>query len=132
MKYIILLLILFSVSFAQMKLDEIIKLSNSGQTNLALKEINSFLDINQNEHRAYFIKALILTEKKEFSNAVSILDNAIAISETNAEYYRLAGQLNENLNRISKAVSSWNNCKKYATGALKGEAEKHLQYLTNE
>ena len=132
MKILFFIVLLTSVLFSQISLEEIVQITNSGQTDKALVEINKFIDNNSNNDRGYFVKALILTDKKDYSAAVFVLEKAISLLNSNPEYYRLLGQLNENLDRTSKAISAWSNCKKYSSDHLKAEAEKHLRYLSNE
>lgn len=125
--------VLCGVCFAQAKLSEAITLTNAGDYAKALTVIDDYLRKNGSDQRAIFTKAVILTGQKDYSRALGFVEKAISIETDNAEYYRLAAQLYEELDKIKLAVPAWYKCQKLAKDTrLFVEAKNHVEYLSRK
>ena len=92
--------------------------------------VDTYLVDHSDDHRANFIKTLILIHKKHYNNAIRFIEKAISSKNDKAEYYQLAGQLYENLKNTKLAIQAWEKCHAHAKDTkLFVEAKIHLNYL---
>ena len=118
---------------AQLELSQTIELVNNGKYDEANKLIDNYLKNNAQDHRANFIKALILTKFKDFGTALTYIEKALSLKDDRAEYYLIAAQLYEALEKNKLAISAWEKCLAFAKDSkLFAEAKNHLGYLKNE
>lgn len=127
------LIMLAGICFGQAQLGQAIELVNIEKFDEANSIIDAFLKDHGNDHRANYIKALILTNKKDYNKAVEYIEKAISLQSDKGDYYQLAGQLYEELDETKLAVGAWKKCQKHAKdNKLFVEAKNHLDYLTKE
>ena len=118
------------ICFGQSELGQAIELVNGNRYEEAENLVDTYLLDHNNDHRANFIKALILIHKKHYNNAIQFIEKAISFKNDKAEYYQLAGQLYENLKNTKLAIQAWEKCHAYAKDTkLFVEAKIHLNYL---
>jgi Flp pilus assembly protein TadD len=130
LKNLIMLLLVAAFGFGQAKLDDIIELVNNGKLDEAETQINAYLEANEEDPGALFVKGLILMKQEKDKEAVAFIEKAIEAQPKEAEYHKLAGLLYEKLNQIQKAKSAWRKCKKLAKDEeLRKEAGDHLEML---
>ena len=128
--FFVFLLICFAIVVAYNSIEDVIELVNNGDYSKASVIIESYIDKNPNDHKGFFIKASILTAEKKYEAALSSISKAISLNKSNAEYYRMKGQILEQLQKPSNAILAWKNCLKYSTNpALSKDAKKHLEHL---
>ncbi len=129
----IFLMLLAAVCFGQAELGQAIELHNSGKFDEANSIIDAFLKDHTNDHRANYVKALILTSKKKYTKAVEYIEKAISLQSDKGEYYQLAGQLYEELDETKLAIGAWKKCQEHSKdNKLFVEAKNHLDYLTEK
>ena len=132
-KIIIFLLVLSGICFGQSELSQAIELVNANRYEEAENLIDAFLGDHNDDHRANFVKAVILIHKKQFNKAIKFIEKAIMIKNDIAQYYQIAGQLYEEFGKTKLAIQAWEKCHKYAKDTrLFVESKNHLTYLKNK
>ena len=86
---------------------------------------------DSDQARNYLSESLIHITCEEYNEALTLLELALELQETNPELYRLTGQVLEMLDRTEEAISAWQKCHDYATEqTLRDEAQLHINNLS--
>ena len=126
----LIILAVCGICFGQSELGQAIELVNGNRYDDAENLVDTYLLDHNDDHRANFIKAVILIHKKHYNNALGFIEKAISGKNDKAEYYQLAAQLYENLKNTKLAIRAWEKCHAYAKDTrLFVEAKNHLNYL---
>ena len=133
MKKIFLFLFLFvSICLGQAELSLAINRVNMKDYDEADRTINRYLNKHPADHRAHFVKAVILTHRAKYHQALNSIERAINHEKGKAEYYQLAAKLYEELDKISLAIGAWKKCQKYSQDSkLFVEAKHHIAVGSN-
>ena len=119
--------------FGQTSLGDIISLVNKGKIKEAERKISEFLKAHPGDHRANFIKGLVLLNQEKYQAAVEFVESALSKKPDQPDYLRLAGLLHEKLKEPEKAIIHWKNCLKHAKNdSLRQEAKIHLEILQSD
>ena len=128
--FALIILTVYGICFGQSELGQAIELVNASRYEEAENLVDTYLVDHSDDHRANFIKTLILIHKKLYNNASRFIEKAISSKNDKAEYYQLAGQLYENLKNTKLAIQAWEKCHAHAKDTkLFVEAKIHLNYL---
>lgn len=119
--------------FGQSELGQAIELINANRYAEAENLVDTYLIDYNTDHRANFVKALILIHKKHYNKAIEYMEKAIASKSDKAVYHQLAGQLYEELKNTKLAIQAWEKCHAFAKDTkLFVEAKSHINYLKNK
>ena len=130
---IIIILVVSGICFGQSELGQAIELVNANRFEDAENLVDTYLLDHNDDHRANFIKAVILIHKKHHNKAIKFIEKAIMRKNDIALYYQLAGHLYEEFEKTKLAIQAWEKCHKYAKDTrLYVESKNHLTYLKNK
>lgn len=130
---IIIILVLSGICFGQSELGQAVELVNANRFDEAENLVDTYLLDHNDDHRANFIKAVILIHKKHYSKAIRFIEKAIMLKKDIGPYYQIAGHLYEKFEKTKLAIQAWEKCHEYAKDTrLYVESKNHLTYLKNK
>ena len=130
---IITILVVSGICFSQSELNQAIELVNTSRYDEAENLVDTYLLDHKDDHRANFIKAVILIHNTHNSKALRFIEKAIVLKNDIASYYQIAGLLYEEFNKSKLAIQAWEKCHEYAKDTrLFVESKNHLTYLKNK
>ncbi|KJW03390.1 TPR repeat family protein [Rickettsia endosymbiont of Ixodes pacificus] len=113
LKYLrtIFLLTFTTQSLANKYLSKADNLFGMSKFDLALKEIDKAIELEPNNHHAYFVKSIILTKLGENKLALKASNNAINLDPKNSKYYWLKFMILEKLGEYKLASEAFDKYK---------------------
>ncbi|MBQ7287586.1 MAG: tetratricopeptide repeat protein, partial [Candidatus Gastranaerophilales bacterium] len=82
---------------------------------LSLAILDKLTDVNPNDDKSFYNKALIKYNNKDYQNAYTDLISAIQVKDNNADYYYLAGMICEAQDKTQEAVAFYEKFLAFST-----------------
>lgn len=99
----------------------------------AIAHLDKAIEIDENNHAAFFKKAEILSLQEDYNDALLSIEKAIAVDKNNRYYYLLAAKLHQALNQPNEASKTYELMLDNTSGwEVDGEAIVNAFVTTNQ